>query len=702
MPPNLRHVERKTLKREVSKINSVLKDIPTSNITDTNKLLKAAGCVVAKRLGLLREKKKNGLKEPWWKRRLKNKIEKMRKELSRLDRWKKQEIRNQRLKEEMKKKYQMKNKSIEVLIEELKQRITANAMKVKRYEARTEQFIQNRLFETNQKKLFQRLEKNECSEQAMPDKKEATEFWNGIWNKPVEHNEKADWLKQVEEELTSDRKQPNLRITKDKLKIKLRKVKNWKAPGPDGLQGYWIKSFTACHERIAIQLQECLDLGELPNWLTKGKTVLIMKEKEKGADVTNYRPITCLPLMWKVLTGIIGDAMYEYLDNEKLLPEEQKGCRKKSRGTKDQLLIDKMILRNCKRRCTGMGMAWIDYQKAYDMIPHSWIMKCLDMFKVADNVRGMIKKSMKKWNTELMVNGTKLGNVKIKRGIFQGDSLSPLLFVLALIPLTMVLRRVKAGYSLGKERLSVNHLLFMDDLKLYGKNANQVDTLVNTVRIFSEDIGMKFGIKKCAVLTLKRGKVAESRGIQLPKDELIKSLDENEGYKYLGVLEADQIKHNEMKKNLTKEYFRRVRNILKSKLNGGNVISAINSKAVSLIRYGAGILNWTKDEVRNMDRKTRKLLTTYRTLHPQADVDRLYMKRERGGRGMIAIEDCVGMEISNLKAYLERSEEGMLKEVIKEGIIGDGKSKENVLQQREMQYREKALHGQFLRKNRGG
>ena len=89
MPPNLRHVERKTLKREVSKINSVLEDIPTSNITDTNKLLKAAGCVVAKRLGLLREKKRNGLKEPWWKRRLKNKIEKMRKELSRLDRWKK-------------------------------------------------------------------------------------------------------------------------------------------------------------------------------------------------------------------------------------------------------------------------------------------------------------------------------------------------------------------------------------------------------------------------------------------------------------------------------------------------------------------------------------------------------------------------------------------------------------------------------------
>ena len=325
-------------------------------------------------------------------------------------------------------------------------------------------------------------------------------------------------------------------------------------------------------------------------------------------------------------------------------------------------------------------------------------MKCLDMFQVADNIKEMIKNSMAKWNTELMVNGEKLGSVKIRRGIFQGDSLSPLLFVLALIPLTFVLRRVKAGYSLGKGRMSINHLLFMDDLKVYGKNANQVDTLVNTIRVFSEDIGMKFGIKKCAVLILKRGKVTENRGIQLPKDEVIKSLSENEGYKYLGVLEADQIKHSEMKKNVTKEYYRRVRNILKSKLNGGNIITAINSKAVSLIRYGAGIINWTKEEVRIIDRKTRKLLTMYRALHPQADTDRLYMKREKGGRGMISIEDCIEMETHNMKEYLEKSEENMLKEVLEEGIVGQGQSKTEVLQLRETKYREKALHGQFLRK----
>ena len=77
--------------------------------------------------------------------------------------------------------------------------------------------------------------------------------------------------------------------------------------------------------------------------MTKGKTVLIMKDKEKGRDVKNFRPITCLPLMWKLLTGVLSEEMYNHLEENELLPDEQKGCRKRSRGTKDQLLIDKMI-----------------------------------------------------------------------------------------------------------------------------------------------------------------------------------------------------------------------------------------------------------------------------------------------------------------------------------------------------------------------
>ena len=134
----------------------------------------------------------------------------------------------------------------------------------------------------------------------------------------------------------------------------------------------------------------------------------------------------------------------------------------------------------------------------------------------------------------------------------------------------MVLRQTKASYELKKGGKKINHLLFMDDLKLFAKIEDQIDSLVNTVRIFSEDIKMEFVLPKCGVLIMNGGKVVKSEGISM--------LD---GYKYLGILEADGVKHEEMKDQIKEEYIRRVRNILKSKLNGGNTISAISSRAVS-------------------------------------------------------------------------------------------------------------------------
>lgn len=110
-----------------------------------------------------------------------------------------------------------------------------------------------------------------------------------------------------------------------------------------------------------MQLQDCLGSNQVPEWVTRGRTTLILKDKEKGNIVLNYRPITCLPSMWKLFTGIMGDELYKHLEEENLLPEEQKSCRRKSRGTKDQLLIDKMVIRNCKSRQTRLGMAWVDY-----------------------------------------------------------------------------------------------------------------------------------------------------------------------------------------------------------------------------------------------------------------------------------------------------------------------------------------------------
>ena len=121
----------------------------------------------------------------------------------------------------------------------------------------------------------------------------------------------------------------------------------------------------------------------------KGRTVLIQKDSAKGTVAGNYRPIACLPLMWKLLTGIFAEEIYDHLKENNLLPDEQKGCRKRSRGTKDQLLVDKAIMLDAKRRKRFLGMTWVDYKKAYGMVPHSWLLEVVEMMGVADNVRSL-------------------------------------------------------------------------------------------------------------------------------------------------------------------------------------------------------------------------------------------------------------------------------------------------------------------------
>ena len=114
--------------------------------------------------------------------------------------------------------------------------------------------------------------------------------------------------------------------------------------------------------------------------------------------------------------------------------------------------------------------------------------------------------------------------------------------------------------------------------------------------------------------------------------QIIRKIEE-EGYKYLGILEVDMMREKEMKKRFAREYKRRLKLVLKSKLNGKNKINAINTWAVSVLRYGAGFIRWTKEERKALDRMTRKVLTMNGAFHPKSDVDRLYVSRVNGGQG---------------------------------------------------------------------
>ena len=117
-----------------------------------------------------------------------------------------------------------------------------------------------------------------------------------------------------------------------------------------------------------------------------------------------------------------------------------------------------------------------------------------------------------------------------------------------------------------------------------------------------------------------------------------------------------------MKKKTTSEYLKRFRKVLKSILNEGNTIQAINSWAVPVVRYSAEVVDWTHNELDERDRKTRKVMTANHALHSQSDVDRLNMLRKEGGRGLLQVKQTVEEEKRALGDYLLNSTEDALKQ----------------------------------------
>ena len=133
-------------------------------------------------------------------------------------------------------------------------------------------------------------------------------------------------------------------------------------------------------------------------------------------------------------------------------------------------------------------MAWIDYKKAYDMVPQSWIINYLKTYKILDEVINFIEKTMKTRRVQLAAGGKSLAEAKTQSGIFQGDALSPLLFIIAMMPLNHILRKCTAEYKLSKSQEKINHLMYMDDIKLFAKNEKELETLIHAIRIYSQDI----------------------------------------------------------------------------------------------------------------------------------------------------------------------------------------------------------------------
>ncbi|XP_068227565.1 uncharacterized protein [Palaemon carinicauda] len=148
-----------------------------------------------------------------------------------------------------------------------------------------------------------------------------------------------------------------------------------------------------------------------------------------------------------------------------------------------------MVMKNSKRRKSNPSMTWIEYKKVIEIIPHPWFIECLKIYGAEDSTINFLKNIMENCKTLLacLENG-------LQRLTSGADSLLRLLFLVAMIPMTRVPEKTEIGYQLKKGGNRINHLMSMDDIKLFAKDTKEIGMLIQTLRIISRDIKMKFGI----------------------------------------------------------------------------------------------------------------------------------------------------------------------------------------------------------------
>ncbi|XP_028163341.1 uncharacterized protein LOC114354934, partial [Ostrinia furnacalis] len=495
--------------------------------------------------------KKNRM--PFWQKRLTNKIADFRKYIGQMtefiggNRSWRLSARVSRIRQTFSthSRHEEPNNNDQQILDTLKQKLNAAVSRLKRYNNCTLRKKQNTLFTNNEKQFYGQITlatqntSTTTDNNTTPTQEELKQFWSGIWANAVQHNSNAEWIK-----LESDENGCLPQMEFDSISIEtllkvINKTHNWKAPGTDNIQNYWYKKFTNTHPSLLKHINDFIrNPDSMPPYITQGLTYMIPKSAEHH-DPSKYRPITCLQTIYKILTSCLTEIIYGHVVDHNILAEEQKGCRRSSQGCKEQLIIDSVAMKFALKNKSDISTMYIDYRKAYDSVPHSWLLFVLQMYKIHPTIISFLENCMSTWSTNLKLktNTTQFitSSIPIKRGIFQGDALSPLWFCLALNPLSNMLNKTSLGVDMTLQQDSnantpedttfktLTHLMYMDDIKLYSKNTHSLHQITQT---FSNDIGMEFGIDKCKTVTIIRGKIEEKEYI-LENGNKIEALDAN-------------------------------------------------------------------------------------------------------------------------------------------------------------------------------
>lgn len=436
-----------------------------------------------------------------------------------------------------------------------------------------------------------------------------------------------------------------------------KKARPFKAYGPDFIHSFWWKVLPSANESL---FQILLNLKAeptrvLPCWVARGRAISLYKGKGDRNDPGNYRTIACLNTCYKFITGMITRWLdYEVRKVPTALPTNQMALRKGVWATTHAHILDRTIVNDAVGHNRQLSIAWIDFAKAFDSVPHPYIRWVLETIGVSESIRNLLVGLMSLW--ELTFTGFVRGKMKVstplkvQNGVLQGDTLSPLLFCLSVAPVSHYLNTNLQKYTTstgrnGRTSLSINHIYYVDDLVIYTPHSVDLDRAVADIEFYAKDFGLLLNATKSAKYHIGP---QERGGTQRVKLNSLPTIRGNETYRYLGIEKSQSVDHATMWSSVKEDILKKADKIFSSQLTLRQKVSAFNSVAIPKAKYlfgneiiGAGKFKSVLEQADVLDRKIRALLVARKVRHRGSSKLRLHVNPEQGGFGLKKISVAV-------------------------------------------------------------
>lgn len=450
-------------------------------------------------------------------------------------------------------------------------------------------------------------------------------------------------------------------VDRDEWEQVCKKAKSFKATGPDCIHTFWWKVFPSAKEGL---FQIIRDLSKnphkgLPRWLTKGRAVSLYKGSGNLKDPGNYRTIACLNTCYKLVTGMMARWLRDDITElPTAMPQNQVALQKGMWATTHAHILDRTIVKDAvSHKGRQLHIAWIDFAKAFDSVPHGYINWILEALGVKADVRVLLAGFMSQW--ELTFTGFEKGRLRsssplrIRNGVLQGDTLSPLLFCLSVSPIshylnTEVRKYITSTGTIGgrvtPSALSLNHLYYVDDLVIYSPDSKALDQALRDIDTYAKGFNCRLNARKSAVYHIgtnsQNGSVTDSDSIHGASHETVPTMRVHETYKYLGIEKSRFVDHAAVWDRVRTAVLNKVHDIMSSYLTFRQKVNAFNAITIPKAKYlfsneiyGQGRFESVLAEADRLDQEIRTQLVALKVHHRSCCRARLYIDPKQGGLG---------------------------------------------------------------------